>query len=72
MAIITPTGRRMQQMRDDLKPCPFCGCNAAKIMKKYVKCDFCMACGPFNEADPEGAWNERSVTRALPETKKTL
>lgn len=61
-------------MSEELKPCPFCGSKGSAmfdLVKCYVKCDVCGACGPwtakhgleFREpiADAKVAWNRRRV-----------
>lgn len=49
-----------------LEQCPFCASRNVSLHKKNVACDDCGTCGPFNEDDPEGAWNHRALA-AIPQ-----
>ena len=53
-------------MQDELKPCPFCGCQKLSLnvgVLRYVSCPDCYTEGPWNEESEEEAitaWNTRT------------
>ena len=55
----------IERLEDQLKPCPFCGCELVKLRANnqvwWVECADCTACGPSsrNFRIASSAWNGR-------------
>lgn len=52
-------------LTSELKPCPFCGSYNLRNWGSYVRCEDCLADGPFmqpgSDDDAAAAWNKRNI-----------
>jgi Lar family restriction alleviation protein len=57
-----PTFDQVDEMSDDLKPCPFCGVVPLPVntIGSYVFCGECGADGPVHLTEAIAAWNTRA------------